>query len=155
LLLSGPGVPEGERIDAPVSLVDLIPTIADVVDRPHDEAWSGESLVPLLQGESGEERVAFSEYHAHGARNGMFMLRRGDYKYVYYPDNPPQLFDLASDPHELTNLAGTEKYADLQSDLHETLLETVSEHPDAVDERARANQRERLDAFDDLPETYR
>ncbi len=155
LLLSGPGIPEGEQVGAPVSLVDLVPTIANFVDVPLDEAWSGESLVPLLDGSEGEDRVALSEYHAHGARNGMFMLRRGDYKYVYYPDNPPQLFDLASDPHELTNLAGAKRYVDLQAELHERLLATVSQHPDAVDERARANQRERLEAFDELPDAYR
>jgi len=155
LLLAGPGVPAGERVDAPVSLVDVVPTIADVVDAPSDEAWSGESLVPLLEGDSGEDRIAFSEYHAHGARNGMFMVRRGDYKYVYYPSNPPQLFDLANDPHELTNLADVGKYADIRNELHEVLLDVVTEDPDTIDERARGAQRERLDAFENLPESYR
>lgn len=111
-------------------------------------------LFPLLEQED-DDRIAFSEYHAHGARNGMFMVRKGDYKYVYYPDNPSQLFNLSSDPHERTNLAGVEKYEDIQQDLHDELLKVVSDDPDVIDRRARKNQRERLDAFRALPESYR
>lgn len=154
LVLAGPGIPEGRRVQTPVSLVDVVPTIADLVGTPHAESWSGESVLPLLEAED-DSRVAFSEYHAHGVRNGMFMLRKGDYKYVYYPENPPQLFDVEHDPHELTNLAGVDRYADVQADLHQELLDVVTDHPDEIDERARQNQRERLEAFRDLPEQYR
>lgn len=155
LLMVGPDIPSGEHIDAPVSLVDIVPTIADFTGVPHAKEWSGESLLPLLEGDDREERVAFSEYHAHGARNGMFMLRKGDYKYVYYPDNPPQLFDLENDPHELTNLAGVKKYEDVQADLHEELLKIVSPDPDRIDKRAQENQRARLEAFEALPDDYK
>lgn len=153
LVMAGPGVPSGERIDAPVSLVDLVPTIADLTGATRAEEWSGRSLLPLLEGDEDETRIAFSEYHAHGVRNGMFMVRKGDYKYVYYPDNPPQLFDLENDPFEVTNLAGVEKYRDVQRDLHEELLEIVSPDPDSVDERARENQRMRLEAYERLPDS--
>jgi choline-sulfatase len=154
LVMAGPDVPSGRRVDTPVSLVDLVPTIADITGVPHAAEWSGTSVLPLFDRED-DERVAFSEYHAHGPRNGMFMIRKGDYKYVYYPDNPPQLFDLENDPHELTNLADTEKYAAVQSGLHEELLAVTSDDPDAIDERARQNQRARLEAFEELPDAYK
>ena len=59
-----------------------MPTIADFIDVPHDEEWSGDSLLPLLSRNAGEDRIDFIEYHAHGARNGMFTIRKGDFKYV-------------------------------------------------------------------------
>ena len=155
LIVSGPDVPEGKRVETPVSLVDIVPTIADLTGAPHSEAWSGESLLPLVEGDEDETRIAFSEYHAHGARNGMFMVRKGDYKYVYYPENPPQLFDLQNDPHELTNLAGVGKYRDVQEGLHWELFDLVSPDPDTIDRRAQENQRERLEAFHDLPDAYK
>ena len=161
LLMSGPDVPSGKQIDAPVSLVDIVPTIAELTGTPLDEDWSGTSLLPLLQqvqategGDVGADRIAFSEYHAHGARNGMFMVRKGHFKYIYYPENPPQLFNLKADPHELTNLAGAEKYADTQDELHQELLNIVKDHPDAIDERVQEEQQQRIADFHDLPEQY-
>lgn len=62
--------------------------------------------MPLLAGD-GDRRPdwVFSEYHGQMANTGMFMLRRGDLKYIAYAGCDPQLFDLSRDPDELYNLA--------------------------------------------------
>nr|WP_233265044.1 sulfatase-like hydrolase/transferase [Halomarina oriensis] len=144
LAMRGPGV-AGRTVDAPVSLLDLVPTMADAVGVPHDSAWRGRSLLDVACGDApDDDRAVFSEYHAHGVSRGMFMLRQGRYKYVYYPDNPDQLFDLESDPDELTNLAGTPEYTDVRERFERRLRVHLDEDPDAVDERARRDQRERL-----------
>jgi choline-sulfatase len=147
LIARGPGI-DSTVVDQPVSLLDLIPTMADAVGTERDPAWQGESLLPLLRGDSDPDpsRTVFSEYHAHGVSHGMFMLRREQYKYVYYPDNPPQLFDVAADPEELENLATDPEYADVCEEFERELRERVD--PEAVDSRAKRNQRERLAKHD-------
>ena len=89
-------------VPAPVSLVDLFPTICDLLHVPTYECVDGVSLVPLLEKGVDLERpdFAFSEYHAHGMPDGMFMIRWDDYKYVFFTGHEPQLFNLKSDPSE-------------------------------------------------------
>lgn len=51
LIVFGPGVPEGETVDSTVTLLDLPPTIAELCGLDTDPRWSGESLVPLINGD--------------------------------------------------------------------------------------------------------
>jgi choline-sulfatase len=70
--------------------------------------WTdGESLVPLANGSRRESPVRM-EYAAEGTVAPMVCTRSGPYKYVACEADPPQLFDLASDPNELVNLMETE-----------------------------------------------
>ena len=144
VIARGPGVESGVTHDAPISLLDLVPTMADAVGVDPDEDWRGRSLLPVLRGERepDPDRMVFSEYHAHGTSRGMFMLRRGRFKYVYYPTQPDQLFDRRADPDERRNLAGEPDYVDVRAQFERELHELVD--PDAVDEQARSEQRERL-----------
>ncbi|MFC7027087.1 sulfatase/phosphatase domain-containing protein [Halomicroarcula sp. GCM10025710] len=100
-------------------------------------------MLPIAtgRGEQDPSRTVFSEYHAHGTSHGIYMIRRGSHKYVHYVDGPDQLFDLETDPDELTNRAGAPKYQDIGTSLKAELREIVD--PEAVDERARRNQRRR------------
>jgi arylsulfatase A-like enzyme len=49
LLVWGPGIPAGVRVDAPVAVADIMPTLLDLVDLPRAETGYGESLRPLWQ----------------------------------------------------------------------------------------------------------
>jgi choline-sulfatase len=60
--------------------------------------------------------IVFSEYHVEKVRAPCFMVRRDNWKYIYVHGHGEQLFDLAADPGELTNLASTsdtKEYRDL------------------------------------------
>lgn len=115
LIITGPGVRKGAVFDEPVSLIDIYPTILDMAGLDYasfatDDRWpkqlDGESLVPQLQhGHQRKRDWAFGEYHGDRCLSGAYMLRRGKWKFIYYVDYPPQLFDLEGDPWELNNLA--------------------------------------------------
>ena len=150
LLMSGPGVPKGTVVEAPVSQIDLFPTILESLDlpvRPEDTELPGRSLWPEVAG-GQSSRSVFGEYHASCSRTGSFFLRRGNDKLIYHVGMPRQLFDLASDPHELDDrLAGRPSRAALEiADSLEAELRTICD-PEAVDARAKRDQRERVDAF--------
>jgi choline-sulfatase len=144
LIVRGPGV-EAREVSAPVSLLDVVPTMSDALGIDRDPAWRGVSQWSVLTGERPPDRSrdVFSEYHAHGTSYGAFMLRSGRYKYVYYPENPDQLFDLEADPRELENLAEDPAYDPVRTRLATRLRERVDPDPETVDSRAKADQRRR------------
>jgi arylsulfatase A-like enzyme len=105
LVVRAPGVPAG-RIDAPVSLLDLTPTVLDLVGVDPAEALDGSSLLPLAQG-APEAVAAFAERdHAFGRplygreRWGVIV---DDKKWASH-NGRETLHDLAADPGETKNL---------------------------------------------------
>jgi len=106
LLMRGPGIRGGTAVKAPVSLIDLLPTVCDAAGVPLPDGLPGRSLLPLARGQGDAARAdfAFSEYHAHGVPSGMYMVRWDRWKYVYYSGYGAQLFDLAADPAETVNV---------------------------------------------------
>ena len=57
LVVIWPGkLPEGVRIDAPVSMIDVLPTVLELADLPPAEVQQGRSLVPLLVGQDWESK---------------------------------------------------------------------------------------------------
>ena len=47
----------------------------------------------------------------------VFMIRRGDMKYIHCDSDPPQLFDIANDPRELKNLVNHPAYTTMVDDF--------------------------------------
>ena len=144
LIIAGPEVPAGRVARTNAMLVDLYPTIlelAGATPSSEDAALPGRSLVSLARGPE-TDRMAFSEYHAVFSRRGMFMLRAGRFKYVRHVGDSPELFDLDADPDELCDLALG--HDDIRHACEKELSHLVD--ADAVDARARADQRRRLDA---------
>ena len=79
-----------------------------------------------------------SEYHAVGYVAGAYMLRKGQWKLVYYVGHPPQLFDLGSDPHETRDLGRDPAHAAKRDEMEAELRRIVD--PEAANARAFADQ---------------
>ncbi|MCL2896906.1 choline-sulfatase [Brenneria tiliae] len=95
------------RVDASVSLADLLPTLVELAGGEPSSlpaTLAGHSLLPHLRREAGHDGV-YAEYLAEGALAPIVMIRRGDWKYVHSLSDPELLFNLREDPHELNNLA--------------------------------------------------
>ncbi|MBL8906080.1 MAG: sulfatase-like hydrolase/transferase, partial [Rhizobiales bacterium] len=97
------------RVEEPVSLVDLLPTLVEIGGQASSELArpvDGRSLLPLLEGApENPEATAWGEYLAEGAVAPIYMIRRGPWKFIYCPTDPDQLFNLKDDPQERRNLA--------------------------------------------------
>ena len=138
LVARGPHFAQDARVESNVSLVDIMPTLLDLADTPIPNDLRGRSLLPSLRGNTLPDDVVIAEYHAQGMLSAGYMAKKGNFKYNHYVDLPPQLFDLAADPNEHTNLAGHSNWAAVQSDLHQELLARLD--PEEVDGRAKRNQ---------------
>lgn len=113
LMVAAPDLPAG-RIDAPVSTLDVVPTLAGLagIDLGEVLPWTdGHDLAPVAGG--GERgRPVLMEYAAEGSYAPMVSIREGRWKYNHCDLDPPQLFDLEADPRELTDLAADPAHAD-------------------------------------------
>lgn len=109
LVMAGPGIFPGKRYDNIVSLIDMAPTLCDLAGMPKRECFDGESLLPLVRGETSESRNwAHAMYSGLTSNTNSYMLRRGDYKFIAHRGMPSQLFNVRKDPGELTDLVGRE-----------------------------------------------
>ncbi len=111
MIISRPGhVPAGVVSSSLRSHYDLYPTLLDYVGlpNPHADDLPGTSFAPLLRGSEPMAQprdaadtpvVVFDEY------GPVRMIRTHEWKYVHrYPYGPHELYDLTTDPGELSNL---------------------------------------------------
>ncbi|MGB7324736.1 MAG: sulfatase [Rubripirellula sp.] len=109
-------IPAGTIQSQMGNVCDLLPTIAEVthIDPPTEHQLDGTSLVTLLSGKNDPNHSSeFLMHFPHEHRTNYFTsFRNGDWKVVHHDlldeaSKQPryELFDLASDPFEQTNLA--------------------------------------------------
>lgn len=105
-------LPVGALVDAPASLVDLLPTVCGLTGVAPSPRFEGISLLPMIAGEVEAERLVFSEFYQDGSvtrRDEYLPVRMGlnrTHKYVYTHGAADQLYDrLANSEATLTNLA--------------------------------------------------
>jgi choline-sulfatase len=146
LILSAPalGVAAGERVETPVSLLDLYPTFRDAAGAAD---WrlplDGRSLWPAARGETAlEDAPVFCEYYGCDTKGPERMVRWKRWKYIYYHDQPGvELYDLAADPDERVNRAGDPACADVEAELHRMLMDGWDPEALARDIREDQNRR--------------
>jgi arylsulfatase A-like enzyme len=106
LILRFPGrLPAGARVRAPVRLLDVMPTVLELVGLPAPPGIQGRSLVPLIT--AGEPRAvgAVTSEFNDGRTEGSFeSIRRGGLTYIV-DGRREQIFDHESDPEERRDLA--------------------------------------------------
>lgn len=135
LIVSWPGRAVPGRVDQLVGLIDVMPTVLDLMGLPAPDGVQGRSVAGLVRGEpnaSGREFV-FSEY----LENEEAMIRSDRYKLIVgtgarerqdgYTTGRPlpgpyeRLYDLRDDPGETLNLIGRPELAALEAGLRREL----------------------------------
>jgi arylsulfatase A-like enzyme/Tfp pilus assembly protein PilF len=109
------------RIAYPVQLIDVFPTILDMLGIEYGHEVDGVSLLPIMRGDRIEPRMLYMEslyayfYFRWSQLRG---LRHNNWKYILAPEE--ELYDLAADPEERNNLATSqpERVAEMRGHLN-------------------------------------
>ncbi|MDD6209566.1 MAG: sulfatase-like hydrolase/transferase [Bacteroidales bacterium] len=149
-------LPAGKRIPNLVELVDIAPTILELMGYEKPIWMQGKSLLNLARGnttehkdavfsQGGVEREALNRpepYMINGKLSAKQrvvydfpesmiksrMIRMGNFKYIYRLAGDNELYDLSKDPHETENLAANPNYRDVVTRLQERLLRFMMEY---------------------------
>lgn len=133
LMIRAPGC-AAHRVDAPVSLTDLAPTILELADVPARRRFAGFSLAPYLRGEPDAPRRRWQFTQTNG--NEVYGIQRsvsdGQWKYVFNGFDFDELYDLQNDPDELHNLADDARYAPVIRRMCRALWRFAKENNDNI-----------------------
>ncbi|MER7787021.1 sulfatase-like hydrolase/transferase [Streptomyces sp. NPDC097640] len=158
LIISGGGLPAGQRHDGMVELVDVLPTVLDLAGVTAPHRHFGRSLLPVLKDPGREHRrYAFTEggfvaeeepqlerpgypydikgdlQHEQPHLVGKAVaVRDTDWAYVWRLYEPPELYHRRDDPHETVNLAGRPEHADTERRFEQALLRWQIETADII-----------------------
>ncbi len=131
-IFAGPGVPEGKTVDALTYLYDVFPTVCELTAVACPDTVEGRSLVPLMN--DSAERVRETVFAAY--RDIQRTVSDGRWKLIRYyvseetgaGTNRIQLFDVANDPGETTELSALSEHAEriqsLAADMQQWQIET-------------------------------
>ncbi len=112
LLLRGPGIPAGTRVAAPVSLVDVVPTVLAALGLPVPPETDGVDLAAFWSAENGgpEARYLFGEADHNNAEHDITRSVRRDRFKLHYNRMTKQatLYDLERDSDEQHDAAAEE-----------------------------------------------
>ena len=102
LIVAGPGIPANQRTDAMCYLFDVLPTLGALCGVAGPGTSEGIDLSPTLRDPAAPARASMIFAY----RGVQRALRDERWKLILYPQvDRTQLFDLAADPDERTNLA--------------------------------------------------
>ncbi|HCK11815.1 MAG TPA: sulfatase [Candidatus Latescibacteria bacterium] len=162
LIARGPGgFTGGKVVDALVSLIDLVPTVYELAGIGCPDFVDGTSLTPLINGTEGLHDHVFCEVNYHAAYEPMRSVRTERYKYIRRYDGREQhvlpntddtlskafilnkgweeiereqemLYDLMFDPHEANNLAGSDTYTEILTEMQRKLESWMGETNDPL-----------------------
>ncbi len=151
------GESSGARVDTPVSLADLFPTLCALADIAPPDGLEGRDLSNALS--TGDELLAAPVFVDNplprwGEGSEHRVVRMGQYKYVHFRGiGPDLLFDLEADPLEQCNLleGGTEA----QRTVGRQLKALIDDSWDFDAAEAQRRQDEKLLQDNALPEAAR
>lgn len=110
MLIRAPGLTDsGMRIDGAVSLIDVLPTLQDLVGLEGTSERDGTSLIPLLQGGSLPERPLFAHRRKPNIDEAIWAVIVDRWKLIYFEDGDRfELYDAVKDPLDQNDLADSQ-----------------------------------------------
>jgi arylsulfatase A-like enzyme len=129
LIVTGPGIPAGRRVDEMVYQHSVFPTTCEILGVAAPKSIEFPSLVDLLHGKRTEKHDAMFCFYRDFQRS----IRTKEHKLILYPQaGQTQLFDMQKDPWETRNLADDGKYAAVRGELAARLTRMRKELDDTL-----------------------
>jgi len=139
-------LPSGLVINSRVRLIDIMPSILEMLEIPADKGIQGVSLLPYVEDRMKDDLPSYIETYYPKENHGwseLIGLINGKWKYIYAPK--PELYNLESDPQEERNvISREEKVASaMEQELKET-IQKLSPKIEAGKKKLTREEKERL-----------
>ena len=120
MIVKYPGCKKGQKIETPVSLIDIMPTILQYAGVNTDEEMDGKSLVDIAEKRVDRE-IVLGQFQRN--ENALYMAVSEEYKYIYSaPDQKEWLFNRKTDPYETRSLAYNPLYVKKTKEMRDHLI---------------------------------
>ena len=121
LMIAGPGLEQGKVCNKAVSLIDLYPTLVDLLKIPQpNQKLQGNSLIPLLKNPDMEwDKPVLMSSEIDGIRYDTVL--NNDYRMTRLITGETELYQLNDDPHEFNNIASKPGSSDIITELNKYL----------------------------------
>jgi arylsulfatase A-like enzyme len=134
------GFRSGMRIEQPVCLEDIMPTLLSLADTKSPAHVDGINLVPILKGQKRtiREWLHFEHAPCYSKEQAYHALTDGHFKYIWRPVNGrEQLFDLEKDPKEEHDLSKEAQFLSLLETWRIRLIERLATRPEGFSENGK------------------
>jgi arylsulfatase A-like enzyme len=124
LLVRGPGVPRGIRVQQTAATIDLAPTMMDTANATANLTMDGRSLLPLMNDPASTSPRNLVLEIGNESKAGVYLyrgLRTPNWTYVEYHTGEKELYDVRSDRFQVSNLHGRPEYTDIERSLADEL----------------------------------
>ncbi len=129
LIFSGPGIPKGARRNADCYLRDLFPTACEFAGVKIPETVQSRGLAAVIADKTNAVHPFVIGYFTDTQR----AIRQGQWKLIVYPQaKRTQLFNLADDPDELTDVSALAPHAPRVGELRAKLVRWLRENSDPL-----------------------
>jgi iduronate 2-sulfatase len=140
-VFSGPGVAKGQKVNTPVELIDVFPTLFDLINVKQTAQTDGKSLVPLMDNNAKTNikvDYALSQY-PRGKVMG-YSIRTERFRYTEWHQNEycgatpydevnikdVELYDFVTDPNETKNHANSKENTSVVKELQAKLKAKIN-----------------------------
>ncbi|MCF7567865.1 sulfatase-like hydrolase/transferase [Sabulilitoribacter arenilitoris] len=132
LMVVGPNIPKGKKIDADIYLQDIMATSLDIADVKKPEYIEFNSFLDLVSDKQAKSR--YKSIYGVYKKGSQRMIRKDNYKLILYPKAKQMLlYNLNEDPLELNDLAKDAENLDKIKSLFIDLIQLQKEKGDALD----------------------
>ncbi len=122
LIMKGPTIPKNIKSDGLVQIIDVAPTILDILDLDPHREMEGKSLIPLIFEAKEVNNYAYSEQKGYNNEDFSRAIRTKKWKLIRnFSKKQNLLFDLEKDPGELVNVK--DQYPKIATELESQLFE--------------------------------
>jgi len=120
LMFAAPNLPKGKKVNAPVEMLSIYPTLLELSGLPAYKRNEGVSLVNMMQNDADIDNAkAITTF---GMNN--HAIKKDGFRYIQYEDGTQEFYDHSIDPNEWTNEANNPKYKTQIEEMKKLLPQT-------------------------------